>query len=68
MVQTVSTNILGNGQIQQLDLNPVVVQAKGASVADTRILSWDKGRKQKQRNPLYTRSREVLSAQSAGPH
>jgi acetyl-CoA synthetase (ADP-forming) len=38
IIQTVSKLMLENGRIQQLDLNPVIVHAKGAAVADARIL------------------------------
>lgn len=38
IIQAVSRIMLDNSQIQQLDLNPVIVHAKGAAVADARIL------------------------------
>ena len=38
MIQAVSKIMLENDQIQQMDLNPVIVHAKGAAVADARIL------------------------------
>jgi acetyl-CoA synthetase (ADP-forming) len=38
ILQAVSKIMLENGQIQQLDLNPVIVHAKGAVVADARML------------------------------
>ena len=38
IIQAVSKIMLENGQIQQLDLNPVIVHVKGAAVADARIL------------------------------
>jgi acetyl-CoA synthetase (ADP-forming) len=38
IIQAVSKIILENDQIQQMDLNPVIVHAKDAAVADARIL------------------------------
>jgi acetyl-CoA synthetase (ADP-forming) len=38
ILQATSSIMLENSQIQQLDLNPVIVYAKGAAVADARII------------------------------
>ena len=38
IIQAVSKIMLDNDQIKQMDLNPVIVHARGAAVADARIL------------------------------
>ena len=38
IIQTTSKLMLENNQIQQVDLNPVIVYAKGAAVVDARII------------------------------